>query len=45
MNRKHLMGLNTHHGLSEGLLDQVNTALVHRLTVWQEATLQGSGYR
>ncbi len=41
----HLRVLHTHHGLSKGLLNQVDTALVHRLTVGQEATLQSSGYR
>lgn len=37
--------LSTHHGLSQSLLDQVDAALVHRLTVRQEAALQGRGYR
>jgi len=35
----------SHHGMGECFLDQVDTALVDRLTVWQEATLKGSGHR
>lgn len=31
--------LYTHHSLSKGFLDQVDTALVHGLTVGQEAAL------
>lgn len=34
-----------YHGVSEGLLHQVDAALIHRLTIGQEATLQGSGHR
>lgn len=37
--------LHAHHGLSKGLLDQVDTALVHRLTIGQETALQRRGYR
>lgn len=35
----------THHVLSKRLLHQVDAALVHGLTVGQEAALQGRGYR
>lgn len=41
----HLRALHTHHGLCQSLLDEVDAALVDGLTVWQKATLQGSGYR
>lgn len=35
----------THHGLSQSFLDQVDTALVHGLAIWQEAALKRRGYR
>lgn len=34
-----------YHGLSKSLLDQVDAALVHGLTIRQEAALQGGGHR
>lgn len=41
-----ILGLpHAYHGLSKGLLHQVDAALVHRLTIGQEATLQGSSHR